>query len=380
MTKKLFEENAYLKTCQAKVVLKDGLKYYFDQTVFFPEGGGQSADKGTINNIEVLDVRETENGICHILASELHDEFVEMVIDWEKRFDEMQQHCGEHILSGVIFDHYQGKNKGFHIGKDYVTIDIDHEIKPEMLIDIENLANQAIYDNIELNFEYMSDDKAYFLRKEPTVEENVRIVTIPGVDCVACCGTHPTRTGEVGIVKLYKVEKNKGLSRIFFKCGKRALIDLQEKTNIVQYFNRQYSSDDSTLVERFEKEKEKNEILKKKYIQLHREAIEKIINEQMSQDAVQYFSFEDLSGQGMNDVIKSVSEKGNYIILIYSILEHKVMLSHDGSHNLHCGQLFKSIRDYNGKGGGNQKTAQGVFESSEDAEKFIAYVKGELRS
>lgn len=378
MTKKLYEENVYLKSCKAKVVKSDGLKYYFDQTIFFPEGGGQTSDKGSINGIEVLDVKESDQGICHTLKSSLDRDEVEMIIDWDKRFDEMQQHCGEHILSGVIYDHFKGVNKGFHIGKDYVTIDMDIEITSDMLKEIENLSNQAIYDNIPLKFDYTDDSSNYHLRKEPTVEEDVRIVSIPGVDCVACCGTHPNRTGEVGIIKLYKVEKNKGMSRISFKCGTRALKDLQKKTDIVQYFNQQYSADDYTVIERFEKEKEKYESMKKAYIKLHRQAIYKGVDDQLTNEVIQFMSFDDLSGQGMNDVIKYASDQGNYVLFIHSQSENKVMLSHDGSHDIHCGQIFKSIKSYNGRGGGNQKTAQGVFQSNEDAVKFIDYVKGEI--
>lgn len=378
MTRKLYEEDVYMTSCTAKVVGNEGLNYYFDQTIFFPEGGGQNADIGYINGIEVLDVQEKGHEIRHTLKSPLTSDQVEMQIDWDKRFDEMQQHCGEHILSGVIMDHYGGKNKGFHIGKDFVTIDIDCEITNDMLDEIEDKANDAIYQNIPLTFELMKDDGMYDLRKEPTVTEDVRIVTIPGVDCVACCGTHPRQTGEVGLIKLFKVEKNKGLYRIYFKCGKRAMRDLNRKTKLVQYFNQQYSSDDLSLIERYEQEKVKQETLRKEFIALNREKINGVIESQLTTAALQVLVFDNLSSQDMNYVIKQVSEKMNVVILIHSKSENKVMLSHDGSHKIHCGQLFKVIKEYDGRGGGNAKTAQGVFTDTEKGTRFVDYLKNEI--
>lgn len=370
MTRKLYEEQVYLKTCEAKVIGREGLYYEFNQTIFFPEGGGQSADSGTINGIEVIDVKEKGHRIVHQLAAPLKSDEVTMHLDWEKRFDEMQQHCGEHILSGIIMDHYRGKNKGFHIGKEYVTIDIDETITSDMLDHIENLANAAIYENIPLQFDIMQPGDDYPLRKEPTVEEDIRIVSIPGVDCVACCGTHPSRTGEVGIIKLYKVEKNKGMSRIFFKCGKRALMDLQRKTAIVQYFNQEYSADDQTVIERFEQDKEKQEKIKKEYIELSRKMIDETIENQLTDGAFQIFEFNQLTSKDMNYVIKKVSEKANSVLLITSQSEMKIMLSHDGSHAIPCGKLFKNIKDFGGRGGGNMKTAQGVFTDLHQLDSF----------
>jgi len=381
MTKRLFDEDVYMTSCQAKIVERTEDAVVLDQTIFFPTGGGQYADKGTINGIEVVDVKEKSGVIYHYVNEMIQENQVELIIDWDKRLDEMQQHCGEHILSGIIKQLYDGNNKGFHIGQDYVTIDMDIKINAEMLIEIEDKANDVIYRNISLDFTYADDLSGVELpvRKDVTVNENIRIVTIPNVDCVACCGTHPLRTGEVGIIKLYKVEKNKGMHRIFFKCGKRALEDLRRKTEIVKAFNQEFSSDDETVLERYYSDKSKWEQLKKSYITLNRKQIDKTLEEQLNKDtSYQLILFDVLSGQDMNYVIKQISDKMNTVILIYSNSEKKVMLSHDGSHDVKCNEIFKKIREFGGKGGGNTKVAQGIFEDNDAGMMFVKYIEEQL--
>ncbi len=381
MTKRLFDEDVYLRTCKAHIIETTENAVVLDQTIFFPVGGGQSADSGTIDGILVTDVKEKNGIIYHYMDSFPTSKEVTLNIDWDKRLDGMQQHCGEHILSGIIKDAYNGNNKGFHIGKDFITIDIDTKIDEEMLIHIEDLANDVIYQNIELKFDYVDDDSEFDfpVRKDVTVDENIRVVTIPNVDCVACCGTHPHRTGEVGIIKLYKVEKNKGMSRIFFKCGQRALLDLRRKTDIVKTLNQEFSSDDKTVLERFYADKEKNDQLKKSYIELNRKLIDQNIEEQLKEDeAYQLLIFDYLPSQDMNYVIKKVSEVMNTVLLVYSKSEFKVMLSHDGSFDVKCNEIFKEIKNYGGKGGGSQKVAQGVFNGNEAGMTFVDYIVGVL--
>jgi len=381
MTKRLFDEDVYLRSCRAKIIERTEDAIVLDQTIFFPVGGGQSADKGMINDLEVKDVKEKAGIIYHYMDEQPESDEVVLTIDWDKRFDEMQQHCGEHILSGIVKKLYDGNNKGFHIGREYITIDMDIKIDQEMLKLIEEASNEVIYQNIALDVTY-ADEKSEVdlpVRKDVTVDENIRIVTIPEVDCVACCGTHPHRTGEVGIIKLFKVEKNKGFHRIYFKCGRRAMEDFSRKTEIVKTLNQEFSSDDTTLLERFYSEKEKNESTKKAYIALNRKSIDEQIKSLLDENkSYQKFIFDDLSGQDMNYVIKNVSEQMNTIILIMSKSEKKIMLSHDGSHDVKCGEIFRKIKEFGGKGGGNQKVAQGVFEDVEAAMIFASYVESVL--
>ncbi len=382
MTKRLFEQDVYKIEHVAniiKVIEAKKVTVVLDETIFFPIGGGQAADKGYIDGIEVLDVIEKDGEIHHILASEPENKKVSLKVNWQQRLDQMQQHCGEHILSGVIKSEYDGNNKGFHLGDDYVTVDVDlKEITKEMLDNIEDLANEAIYKNIEIKTDILdSKEKAlkYPVRKDLTVDEDIRVVHIPDVDCVACCGTHPNRTGDVGIIKIFKAEKNKGMTRIFFKCGKRALNDLRKKTNIITSLNKIYSSDDNSLIERMNSERDKNEIMKKEYIKLNRKRLDEITLEALIGDNnFINLDFEELSSNDMNYIIKNMSEKKEAVILLYSDSEKKIILSSHEKFDIHCGSIFKVIRSFNGKGGGNKKTAQGVFVTTEDAKLFLEEV------
>lgn len=380
MTKRIYEDDVYKLEHKATVVsISDDFEVILDGTIFFPVGGGQSSDKGTIDGIKVINVIERDNEVIHILESAPTNTVVKLKIDWNFRLDQMQQHCGEHILSGIIKSYLDGNNKGFHLGKDYVTIDVDlKNISIEEINHIEELANDAIYKNIKIkvsNFNSMDEAKKSPVRKNITVDSDIRVVEIPGVDCVACCGTHPERTGDVGIIKIFKTEKNKGMTRIFFKCGKRALTDLKIKTELINELNKKYSSDDTTLLNRINIEKEKSEKIKLEYIILKRKQLDIIVeNKLIDTSKFVVFKFSELLSNDMNYIVKKVIENKDIIVLLYSEIDKKVMLTHSGNLDLDCGMIFREIKKYNGRGGGNKKVAQGSFETKEDGFNFTSFI------
>ena len=197
-----------------------------DSTAFYPEGGGQAADKGTINGIEVLHVREDGERVLHLLEKPLTvGETVEGIVDYDHRFDLMQQHSGEHIVSGIINARYGHHNVGFHMGFDSITIDFDGPIPAEDLPEIERLANGAIYRNIPLHIWTPSPEElpGVFYRTKRALPWPVRIVEVPGYDSCACCGLHVERTGEIGLIKLFSLVKFRQGVRIEMLCGKRCL-------------------------------------------------------------------------------------------------------------------------------------------------------------
>lgn len=233
MTIKLYDKNAYTKKFNAVVITCEksddkGYKVVLDKTAFFPEGGGQSSDTGKINNSDVFDVREENGEIVHYVdgwfetGSEVSGE-----IDWDKRFRKMQNHSGEHIISGIIFKKYGFNNVGFHLGKDGVTVDIDNVLSSEQLLEIEYMANSAVYDNVEIVAEYPDEKELKTLqyRSKIDISENVRIVTIGDYDRCACCALHVSRTGEIGVIKILDTEKYKGGIRIHMLCGYDAIDD-----------------------------------------------------------------------------------------------------------------------------------------------------------
>ncbi len=197
-----------------------------DRTAFYPEGGGQPADRGTLGGADVLDVHEKGGQVVHRLSAPLAvGETVTGQVDLARRLEMSQQHTGEHILSGTLHAMFGAENVGFHIGQDYLTMDTSVPISDEGLAEAEARANRVIWQDVPVEAVWHSKealaDLTYRSKKE--LEGPVRIVTVPGADCCACCGTHVERTGQVGMVKIIDWQNYKSGVRLFVVCGVRAL-------------------------------------------------------------------------------------------------------------------------------------------------------------
>ena len=275
-TERLFKANVSLKECGAVVTgvydcpaSKGGpedLAVTLDRTVFFPTGGGQSCDTGTLGAFPVAEGYEKDDEIYHVVkgaAGKLAvGDGVECAIDWARRFDNMQRHCGEHILSGIFYARCGGVNRGFHMGEDYMTIDISLEDDPTdpdtprpkeidmaLALECERRTNEVIWSNAPVTvfrFEEREEAEKMPLRKALAFDEDISIVCVGSpenaADCVACCGTHPASAGQVGLVKIYKVENYKNMFRIYFEAGQRALADYDHKHEILTDLSNRYSS------------------------------------------------------------------------------------------------------------------------------------------
>ena len=221
---KLTEFTAQVVSC---VPVGDKFAVTLSDTAFYPEGGGQACDLGALDGVEVLDVQEQDGGIVHTCAGPLEvGKTVTGSIQWERRFDLMQQHTGEHIVSGIVHKLFGHQNSGFHIGSDMVTVDFDSPIPVEMLPEIELQANRAEWENIPVNCCIPSPEElpdVVYRAKRP-LPWPVRIVEVPGYDSCACCGLHVGSTGEIGLIKLFSCVKFHQGVRIEMACGKRALI------------------------------------------------------------------------------------------------------------------------------------------------------------
>lgn len=231
MTRKLYYEDCHLTRFEARVTgceaCEKGYEVTLDATAFYPEGGGQSCDLGTLSGAPVLDVQERDGKIVHLCDAPLEiGATVEGAIDYERRFNLMQQHTGEHIVSGIINRWYGYHNVGFHMGSEMTEIDFDGVIPAEDLASIEREANAALWKNLPVKCWYPSQEELpnVFYRTKRALPWPVRIVEVPGYDSCACCGIHVAHTGEVGLVKLFSVVGLRGGSRIEMSCGKRALM------------------------------------------------------------------------------------------------------------------------------------------------------------
>ena len=235
-TKRLYDENSYIREFDARVLSceegKNGYEVVLDETAFFPEGGGQPADQGFLNDVRVTDVRDKKDYVLHICSQSLKPgSLVHGRIDWERRFLHMQQHSGEHIFSGIVHRLHGYDNIGFHMGKDFVTVDFSGLLTEEEIAEAEKQANTVVLTNERILAEYPCARELETLeyRSKKEIDGAVRIVTVPGADVCACCGTHVKRTGEIGPIKVTSSEHYKTGIRLTLEIGWRALEDYEEK-------------------------------------------------------------------------------------------------------------------------------------------------------
>lgn len=279
-TEKLYEKDSYLRSFDATVlsletVGEDSL-VVLDKTAFFPEGGGQYADRGTIGGFEVSDVQLKHGEIVHTVRGALSlGERVRGEIDFDLRFFRMQNHTGEHIVSGIIHRLYGYENVGFHLGDGDVTLDFNRELTREQLDEVEELANRAVWENQDVRVCYPSPTELAALnyRSKLDLRENIRIVAVGDVDVCACCAPHVAKTGEIGQIKLLDFMRYKGGIRLHILCGEWALSDYGRRYEQTLRLSNLLSVKQHELVEAVSQLLRKNEQMKQEIKALRRERL-----------------------------------------------------------------------------------------------------------
>ena len=281
MTRKLYYENSCQKDFTATVInceaIGDAYRICLDQTAFFPEGGGQSGDIGFLNDCQVVDTQEENALIWHYTKCTLAPGTqVAGHLNWETRFERMQQHSGEHIVSGLVHKHFHYNNVGFHLGETEVTLDFDGPITKDELVKIEQEANQAVWNNIPIEITYPDKNELKTLkyRSKIEIQGQVRIVTIPEIDVCACCAPHVSYTGEIGLIKLTHIQTHRGGVRIYLSAGSRALADYQEKERNTKAISVLLSAKEDDTARAVERLKQENFNLFGKILQLEKALIE----------------------------------------------------------------------------------------------------------
>jgi alanyl-tRNA synthetase len=262
MTRRLYHDDAYQQEFQAQVLERvtvgNGLGLILDKTCFYPTSGGQPHDQGTLNSIPVSDVfeREEDGAVVHVVSGEeegpaLKEETVHGQIDWERRFDHMQQHTGQHILSQAFLRLLDAETVGFHLGAEISTIDVDKvSLAAAQLDEVEKLANTVVFADRPVRTYFVDQDRMedMVLRKQPKVTGPIRIVEVKDLDFSPCGGTHVKATGEVGPIVITKSERRGSETRVEFLCGGRALADYRRQRRIVNELANQFSVGDWELV------------------------------------------------------------------------------------------------------------------------------------
>ena len=452
ITNKIFQKNPYLKTLESSVSSlnydKKTAELILTDTIFFPTGGGQSCDKGFIkfneNKYPVIDVYEADKEVVHVISiknfvGKLPEEGskIELEIDWDHRFDNMQRHCGEHILSGVIYKLFQGTNKGFHMGEEYITIDMDFsqsdysKLTWQMAEKAELEANKVIWKGSSVHTDYFDNRELASklpLRKTLAFDEDISVVTIGDFsepdDCVACCGTHPRFASEVGLLKIYKIESNKGMSRIYFEAGNRAFNTYQKQFNTLYDMSLRLSTSTTDIVNAYESQLSHINELKKQLSNFRgsairheiQEIISKLMKKNNSSENPKNDDWKNLKNEARNtqadekanageqlelessvsvfnytefsvDDILNISKKlfildkdnnciKNHLIAMVCASENTIILLSDGSKDTrNCAKLAELAREkFQGKGGGKPVSARIYFPDRNNLDKFIKYI------
>ncbi|MBR3330277.1 MAG: alanyl-tRNA editing protein [Mogibacterium sp.] len=406
VTERIYQRDRYAAENDAVVTAireKNGMDVIAcNASVFYPEGGGQPSDTGSVSitgSQKVFGISrafdESLTGdVWHITDAPAGTfsvgDKVTLSIDFDLRFRNMQRHCGEHMLSGTMDTLFGGVNKGFHMGDEYITIDIDlggRMLTDEELDLAERTVNEAIWADLPVTVTWFDDYEASLslpVRKQVPHDGRVSVVTVGDLndpyDCIACCGTHPARSSEVGLLAIYKREPNKGMNRIYFDCGKAAFDKLSADSRTLAEAARRYSCSPADLPGRLDAEADSISALKARlagmtaYIKDVEK--EKILGSVQDAGAAGYvYSSEVLSADDLLKLGFSVINEVPGLFLIMRQPESHTCLLLSSSEERKCGAIVKAAaKGFNGKGGGRDDNARAIFPSTSDMDAFIGEI------
>lgn len=388
---RLYYADPYCKSFTAQIIKAaqdaEGNHYVaLDNTAFYPTGGGQPHDLGTLNGIAVLNVEEVEDEIRHTLAESPGSATeVEGAIDWERRFDHMQQHAGQHILSAAFVELFEFPTVSFHLGKEIVSIDLDVEnVSPEQLDAVEKLANDIILENRLIEIKWVTEDELhhYPLRKQLAVTDEIRLVIIPDFDYNGCGGTHPSATGQVSALKILSTEKHRGKVRVHFVCGGRVLQQLQRKNQELAETSRLLSAPDDGVADAVQKLLETNHSLEKSLADAQEALLAfeaQALLSQQEQGIVKAL-FTDRTVQQLQKLARLLVAEADEVIVLL-VAENDNRLQFVAARGAAVETSMKQVSAatlplINGKGGGNDAFVQGGGERLVSAEQLLTVMEG----
>lgn len=386
---KLFYEDIHITEFDAIVtdcIYDEKNKNYrivLDRTAFFPEEGGQLADTGSLTAeafpaFKLLDVQIKNDIIYHItdislpVGCAVHGQ-----VDWEQRFDFMQQHSGEHIISGLVHAKYGYDNVGFHLGLQDVTLDFNGELTLEQLREIELEANNAVWRNLPVRIYYPSGEELAGLNYRSKLEltENVRIVEIPGIDTCACCAPHVDTTGQIGLIKITNVQNHRGGVRVNILCGRRAVADYTEKQDSVSNISVQLSAKQTAVTDAVSRLKEDNLRLKELGNTLQAQLLSYAVQAlpQPSDSGYAILFVEIMNEIAIRNCINELMPKYDGFCAAFAGNDTDGYRFIIGSESRDCRELANSLRRaFQAKGGGTASMIQGTVNASRDA--LIAFM------
>ncbi|MBP1949879.1 alanyl-tRNA editing protein [Virgibacillus litoralis] len=391
VTERLYYQNQYMRSFIARLQNSDrdekGRFYVIlDQTAFYPTGGGQPYDTGTLNDVNVYDVEEIDGEVRHYIEepAEVHNEYTGE-IDWNRRFDHMQQHTGQHILSAAFEEVFNYRTVSFHLGAEICSIDLDAgSLSDEEIVHVEKTANNIIMENRPVETRWVSEEELsnFSLRKEVSVVDNIRLVIIPDFDYNGCGGTHPDSTGQVSSLKILHWEKQKKKKiRVYFVCGLRVLKQLDEKHKVIQCLTNTLNTPQQDLNEAAVQNLRLNQGLEKKVNELNMELIEYEADSFIEQAEPQInwkiakAIFHDRPMPELQQLAKRITIKSDrLLVFLINQKGEKLQLVCSRSNDvvINMNDLVKSVLPViDGKGGGNDSIAQGGGDRIVSAEELM---------
>jgi len=374
MTKKLYDKDAYCKEFSATVLSCEktdkGYDVILDQTAFFPEGGGQSADGGTIDGIKVIDVQEKEGVIFHTVEDAVEQgKTVDCSLDWKLRFSRMQSHSGEHIVSGVVHSEFGYSNVGFHMSDSLMTVTFDGVLTPDDIAKVELLSNHAVYENLEIKAIYPTKEELEKLDFRSKIElgDDARIVIIGDVDSCACCAPHVGRTGEIGLIKIVNSYSYKQGTRIEMLAGSLALLDYMALNSANKELMALLSASRDSVNEAVIKQNEQLVALRAQNAQMSKELALLKLSPVAVNESV-YAIAENLSFDELRHCSNSLLDKGiKTCVLLSQNPDGVAYVVSSKTEDVRV--IVKTLNEkFSGKGGGKPDYAQGKLTDSNEEE------------
>lgn len=395
--KKLFYIDPYIKEFTAEILeikeIDNKFHVVLDQTAFFPGGGGQCGDLGFIENHKVIDVYEADGTIYHVVETKpikIHK--VKCSIDWDRRFDGMQQHLGQHVLSGCFYKLFNANTFAIHLGTEISTVDIEGTLTEEQVREAEKYANEVISDGLTVEFliPTKKELKSLTLRRAlPNTKEDISVVKIGDLDINACCGVHPRNTRDLRMIKIKKYEKHKQGTRIEFLSGNRAVADSLKKDNFANIICKYLNCNEDEVINGIKNLnaslKDALDENKKIKNQLATYEIKELINEADTIDNMKVLKkiYTDETVKYVNTVISKVVENDNMVTLMAVVSGDKVNLIFACSKNLKNVKVNEILKDaitlIDGRGGGSPFLAQGGGKNNGNLENALNYAFNKLK-
>jgi len=394
---RLYQKDVYCLNVNTRVKSVSGSVITLEDDLFFPEGGGQPCDLGTVAGVKVLDVQEDKKSgeVLIKVADALafvpgREVFCEL--DWERRFRHMQMHCGEHIISGAFFRLFGSENRGFHMDEEHITIDLwtegGRELTAEEIAEAELESNRVIWQDLPVYTEYFDTKEEALrapLRKAIKADEDISVVYVGNrerpADCCACCGTHPSSAGQVGLIKVIKAEKNKDMTRLFVKAGEPAFRDYVMRHSVLQTLSNTYTTDPEKLPANLAVAEERNFSIRQELAAIKRGLLAQYFEELCSFEygsGLHVSSYPLLGPDDLQKLALSMEGRFSGVLALVAEKQNTVILTSGGAPQ--CGQLVRDYAPmYKGKGGGNPKLARAIFTNRDNLDLFLDLLEKHLR-